>query len=241
MRLSGIFSVLIYVFLCTYGGYCQKKETAEAKILFRGLVIDSSTLRPLPNTQIFVNRVFLSIASEDGSFSVHANNSDTIVFRILGYKSSTLFVNDTLKLREYLTGIYMNSDTTEIAEVIIVPGYYNLKSEILNSPTRTPSIFDNARYNVAISAYQGRNSQGSLRNSDDNYFLLSQKQKTAAFERGGIPSERILGLNPLLIIPAAYLLLKGFPEKPMPMKERLTDGEVDQIYQKYLETIRQKK
>jgi hypothetical protein len=74
-----------------------------------------------------------------------------------------------------------------------------------------------------------------------NYELLRQKQKTDAFERGGIPSDKMVGISPLLLIPAAYLLIHGLPEKPAPLKQQLTNQEVNQIHNKFLETLKQRK
>lgn len=100
---------------------------------------------------------------------------------------------------------------------------------------------DNARYNVAVSAYQGRTTQGKLGDPAANYENLRQKQKVEAYERGGIPSDKILGLNPLMLIPAAYLLLHGVPERAAPLTPQLTRSDIDQIQEKYLETLRQRK
>ncbi len=111
----------------------------------------------------------------------------------------------------------------------------------MNARSKTPTTFDNARYNVAVSAYQGRNSQSKLGDPATNYTHLSQKQKVDAYERGGIPSDKMVGLSPLLLIPAAYLLIHGLPEKPAPLKPQLSDQEVDQIQKKYLETMKQRK
>jgi hypothetical protein len=169
------------------------------------------------------------------------NRNDTVLFKHLGYKSESLFVSDTLAGREFVAGIYMNPDTVLIGEVVIVPRYYNLKSEIMNSPSKIPSIMENARYNVAISAYQGRTTQGKLGDPASNYVYLRQRQKKDAYERGAIPSENFITLNPLLLIPAAYLLIHGTPEKPPPLEQNLTDQEIDQIQKKYLESLHQRK
>ena len=188
--------------------------------------MDATTLSPIANSQIMINRVFSSVSGNDGTFAFYVNRNDTVVFKSLGYKSTILYVSDTLTGREFIAGIYMNSDTLSIGEVVIIPRFTNLKSEILNARSKTPATLDNARYNVAISAYQGRNSQNKLGDPAYNYALLSQKQKINAFEKGGIPSDQILGINPLLLIPAAYLLLHGLPEKPAPLNSQLTDQEV---------------
>jgi hypothetical protein len=227
-----IFSTL----LISYSGYSQGKE-ADVRMLFNGLVLDAGSLSPIPNTQILINRIFSAISSDDGSFAFYVNTNDTVIFKSLGYKSTIFYVGDTLRGNEFNAGIYLNTDTLSIGQVVIVPRFSNLKSEILNSRSRTSSDMENARYNVAISAYQGKYSQSKLGSPDNNYSVLSNKQKTEAFEKGGIPSDRMVGISPFMLIPAAYLLIHGLPEAPAPMKKKLTDQEVDQIQKKYLETL----
>jgi hypothetical protein len=94
---------------------------------------------------------------------------------------------------------------------------------------------------VAISGYQGRTTQGKLGDPATNYGLIRQQQKTNAYEKGGIPSDQIAGISPLLIVPAAYLLIHGVPEKPAPFEHQLTDQEIEQIQKKYIENHSQKK
>ena len=203
--------------------------------------MDASALTPIANSQILINRILSSASENDGTFAFYVNRKDTVVFKRLGYKSTMMYVSDTLTGDEFIAGVYLNTDTLAIGEVIIIPRFRNLKSEILNSKSKTPSTFENAKYNVAISAYQGRTNQGTLGNPTDNYAALRQKQKVDVYEKGQIPSDRIVGLNPLLLIPAAYILLKGVPEKPASFKPELTSQEVDQINRKYLETLKQRK
>jgi hypothetical protein len=203
--------------------------------------MDTKTLYPISNSQIFINRSFSSVSNTDGTFTFTVNRNDSILFKHLGYKSVLLSVSDTLAGNDFVTGIYMNSDTLAIGEVVIVPRFTNLKSEIMNAPSKVPSIMDNARYNVAISAYQGRTTQGKLGDPAANYDLLRQRQKVDAYEKGGIPSDKMVGISPLLLIPAAYLLVHGLPEKPAPMQEKLTEQELNQIHKKYLESLNQQK
>jgi hypothetical protein len=219
-------------------GFSQGNEQYMKRILFRGLVRDASTFLPINNPQISINGINSSISVNNGNFSFYVNKNDTVIFKSLGYKPTIFHVSDTLKGLDFISGVYLSSDTISISEVIILPKTTNLKSDILNAKSKTPAIYDNARYNVAISAYQGKNSQGSLGNPSDNYALLKQKQKVSAYEKGGIPSDRIIGISPLLIAPAVYLLIKGIPEQPAPFRPELTDQEVDLIHKKYLETLK---
>lgn len=233
--------IFLWVFsiLCIVNtGFSQGNEQSVKKILFRGLVRDASTFLPINNSQIIINGVNYPIRASNGNFSFYVNKNDTVIFRSLGYKPTIFHVSDSLNGLDFISGVYLSSDTISIGEVIILPKTTNLKSDILNARSKTPAIYDNAKYNVAISAYQGKNSQGSLGSPSDNYAMLKQKQKVNAFEKGGIPSDRIVGFNPLLIAPAVYLLIKGVPEEPAPFRAELTDQEVNQIHRKFLETLK---
>lgn len=241
MSTKRIFLFIIFSFYIIQSCLCQEKENAGVRILFRGIIMDTKTLYPISNSQIFINRSFSSVSNTDGTFTFTVNRNDSILFKHLGYKSVLLSVSDTLAGNDFVTGIYMNSDTLAIGEVVIVPKFINLKSEIMNAPSKIPSTMDNARYNVAISAYQGRTTQGRLGDPSANYDLLRQRQKVDAYEKGGIPSDKMVGISPLLLIPAAYLLIHGLPEKPAPMQEKLTEQELNQIHKKYLESLNQQK
>ena len=234
--------LLLFSSLIVSGGIlsAQVNINKSQGILFRGLIQDASSLSPVPNSQIFINNNLAAVSNEEGSFVFYVSREDTVVFNSLGYKSFIFIVSDTLRGSEFNAGIFLHTDTVEIGEVIILPRRHDLRSEIMNAPPREHGIMDNARSNVAVSAYQGRNSQMQLGDPADNYAVLSQKQKVMAFERGGIPSDQIAGLNPLLIVPAAWLLIKGLPEKPSPMKSQLTPSEVDEIHRIYLERNRRK-
>jgi hypothetical protein len=233
--------IISSVILLIHSGLGQVKDNSEFRILFRGLVIDATTLSPISNSQIMINNSFSSLSREDGSFSFYVNKFDTVVFRSLGYKQSVMYISDTLKGREFISGIFMNNDTVSIGEVIIMPGYSNLKSEILNAKSELPANMENARYNVAVSAYQGKNSQAVLGDPENNYNVISQRQKINAFEKGGIASEHIVGFNPLIFLPAAYILLHGLPEKAPPLAPELTNDEVEKINKRYLESVRKLK
>ncbi len=231
------------IILCILTVFCvlpQESAKPEATLLFNGIVVDAATLKPIPGSQILINRFLLSVSDERGEFVFRVNKNDTVVFRVLGYKTTQFFVSDTLSGKEFTAGIYMYTDTISIGEVVILPRLINLKSEMLKPiPVSTPEL-ENAKYNLAVSAYQGRYGQNKLGDPESNYDVLRRKQRVDASEKGGIPSDRILGLSPLMLIPAAYLLLNGFPEKPPVMKPDITPHEIDQINKKYLENLKMK-
>lgn len=232
---------IILIFFILNVSFGQVREDSVARIVFHGMVMDAGSLAPISNSQILINNIFSSVSNFDGTFSFYINRKDTVLFKHLGYKQTSFYVSDTLRGVEFVAGVYMQSDTVLIGEVVIVPRFINLKSEIMKAPGHVPSTFENARYNVAISAYQGRTTQGRLGDPSSNYEYLHQKQRIDVYEKGQIPSDQIAGFNPLLLLPAAYLLLHGPPEKPAPYGEKLTHEELSHIQKIYLESLNQKK
>jgi len=236
-----ILSVFISCFIL-HLGFGQVREHSGISILFHGSVLDAVSLSPISNSQITINRSFSALSGSDGTFAFYVNRNDTVVFNSLGFKPLIMFISDTLAGREFIAGIYMKSDTLSIGEVIIVPRFTNLKSEILNSQSKTPATMDNAKYNVAVSAYAGRSSINTLSDPASNYGSIQQKQKVNAQERGGIPSDQIAAVHPLMLIPLTYTLLRGFPDnRPAPVVPNLTPAELNQLNKMYLETLTQKK
>jgi hypothetical protein len=229
---------LLLIILILKSGLAQEKEGFVKTILFHGLVMDGSTLLPLGNVQVLINRKFSTASGADGLFAFYVNRKDTVTFSSLGYKSTDVQISDTLKGEDFIAGIYLKSDTLEIGEVIILPRFRNLKSEIMNAQLPYAAEMENAKYNVAISAYQGRTTVGSLGDPATNYALISSRQKMLAYSKGGIPPDQMVALSPLILIPAVYLLIHGLPEKPPQYTTPLTVDEVKQLEQEYFKSLR---
>jgi hypothetical protein len=234
---KGILSVFVIIVLMQ-SGYSQDKLQGIKPILFRGVVIDAVSQERLIGSDILVNRKMSAISAEDGTFSFYAYKKDTIRFSMLGYKAMMLIVNDSLSGKEFLTGVYLETDTTLLGEVIIVPKIANLKAEMINPKFRNNPQLENAVSNITTASYVGRSTNAKLGDPIANYSYLKQKNKMDAFERGGIPSERILGLSPFLLVPAAILLINGVPEIPPPPKAQISSTDMNELRKKYHETTR---
>jgi hypothetical protein len=235
-RLLSLLPVFVIISL---PGFSQVKA-GEAVILFHGLILDAATEEPLPHSQIFINRIFTSISDAEGKFAFYVSRKDTVVFRSVGYKQAIMNISDTLRGKEFLAGVFMHADTVTIGEVVIFPRMSSIRSDLLGPPSQASRQMENARYNIAISSYQGKVNTGKLGDPTMNYESLRQQQKDNAYSKGQIPADKIVGLSPLLLIPAAYLLIHGLPEKPSAVRPVVTDQEVELIREKYLETIRKK-
>ncbi len=232
--------ISFFLFLINVPGNGQQASGSQGLFLFNGIVMDSRTNTALANTQIIINRRYLSVSDKEGRFAFYVNRSDTVVFTRLGYKTANFIVSDTLAGREFLAGIYMSSDTLSIAEVIITPRLRNLKSELMNSKIEPNIQMENAKYNLALSAYQGRMGQNKMGDPAINYKVLQQKQQDEAYSKGQLPADRIVGLSPFLLIPVVNLLINGFPDKQSAIEPQLTTQEIDRINRIYLEKTRKK-
>ena len=220
--------------------YAQDVKNQETRMLFHGMVMDGQNETPLSNAQIFLNKSFLSVSDNNGKFAFYGGRGDTVIFRLLGYKPAYFFISDTLAGKEFITGVYMHADTVSIDEVIIIPRLANLKSDMFSERSDASRLTENANNNLALSAYQARMTQNKLGDPSINYEVLRQRQKNDAYTKGQIPSDRIVGLSPLLLIPAAYMLLHGLPEKPPALQPRLTEQEVNEIHKRYMQSLKRR-
>jgi hypothetical protein len=222
-------SISILLFLSVFRLSGQNTTSQPDFILFHGIVMDAGSQTPLPNPGYRINRDTGGSGGADGKFSFYVTKGDTVLFTYLGYIPSTMLISDTLAGKEYVAGIYLQTDTISIGEVIIFPRIGDLKTEILMMKPGTSQELINAKDNINISVYQGLNSRSTMGNPNTNYELIKQQQRLDAYEKGGIPSDKMIGISPLLIIPAAYLLMNGLPSKPAPPSPRVTDKDIERI------------
>jgi hypothetical protein len=234
MRRILIISILFLI--SATGVFSQTGTRTDNRILISGIIRDAGTLDPIPNSQIRINRYFAAVSDENGTFAIRVNRRDTLIFSLLGYQVTYFYVSDTLSGSEFMTGVYMITDTLSVGEVIIIPRIKDLRYNILRTPAEKSIEMENARYNMEISAYHGRIALSQLGDPVSNYSVIQQKQHIDSYDKGMIPSDRIVSMNPLILIPIAYLIIAGPPDGSQRMKSYLTRQELDQIHKKYLET-----
>lgn len=198
-------------------------------ILFHSIILDSGTREPLTGAHYINMQRSAGAADSRGQVSFYAQPHDTVTFTCIGYKDFRMVISDTLYAREYTAGIFMSSDTLVIEGVVVVPRLGNIRAEIMSDRPPADQAMINASNNLRLSAYQGITSTAELGDPVTNYEMLRQKQRTDAIERGGIPSDKMIGLNPFAIIPLIYILVKGRPEAPKPPAPYLSARERQQI------------
>jgi hypothetical protein len=236
-----IATIIFLIYFADSLCFSQKGRVPADLILFHGVVLDANTQTRLGDAQITINRSSYKAGGKDGTFAFYVYRHDTVIFSKLGYRPAVLFISDTLSGKEFIAGIYMKSDTFSIGEVVIVPRFSNLRTELMNVRIESNPLIENARNNLSIATNQAINSYNKLGDPNSNYEYLRHQQRIAAYEKGGIPSDKIAGISPLLLIPAVYLLIHGFPEAPVPPKPDISKKDLEEIQKRYKESVYNRK
>lgn len=201
----------------------------SAPLLFHGVILDYDTREPLSGAHFIVEHRSAGAADDRGLISFYAHPHDTVTFSCVGYKEVKMVISDTLFAKEYMTGIFMSTDTLMIAGVIVIPRLGNLRAEIMSRRPLPDNEMVNAANNLKISTYQGLTGANKLGDPATNYELLRQQQKVDAYEKGGIPSDKMFSFSPFTIIPLIYILAKGLPADPKPPEPYMSPKELQQI------------
>lgn len=68
--------------------FCLAACQMQAQTSWRGIVADSVTFRNLPDVYIYVKGTYrVTVSAKNGSFIIPAQATDTLVFRLVGYKT----------------------------------------------------------------------------------------------------------------------------------------------------------
>lgn len=211
-----------------------QEKTENELMLIHGVVFDAISRRTMSNVHYIVSDSTGGATNQEGKFSAYLYRGDTIKFSYVGYSDFYLSLGDTLTGRSYVAGVFMESDTVSAGEVIVIPRMGDLMSEFRNSQAKESQELMNARANLEIATYQGLTGAPKLGDPGTNYELIKQKQIITAYEKGGIPSDRMLGINFITLLPAAvYLMSKGLPEKPAPPDPYVSDREIERMIETY--------
>jgi len=200
-------------------------------ILFHGIVFDASTRQPLPDAHWIIRSRSAGATDSRGMFSFYAHYNDTITFSCIGYSHYSMIVPDTLRAEEYTAGIYLAADTTMIPAVVVIPRLGNIRAEIMAERSSPNQDVINATNNLRMAVYQGLANPPALGDPATNYEILRQRQRMEAYDKGQIPSDRMIGLSPLTLIPFIYMIATGPPEDPEPPAPHISARELDFLRQ----------
>ncbi len=232
-------SIMILVMMLYLPVLKAQQAVSDDYILLHGTVMDARSTEALSNVHFILNNSYANITDQEGGFSLFLKHSDTIRFTYMGYQDFIFTPGDTLKEGNiYTAGIFMQSDTLVVGEVIVIPRIPDLRAGMLGGSPELSQEERNARNNIAVSVYQGLNSGERLDNPSANYNMLKRKQVLDAYEKGAIPSDRMIGLN-FLTLPAVLIkLFKPAPRRPDPPRPLIKQKDVEKMKEIYRRNLK---
>ena len=159
-------------------------------------VVRNEYLQPMQFVHILIlNKYRGTISDTRGMFSFVVEEHDTILFSAVGYKRTGLIIPDTLDSFHFPVDIVMESDTIEIAEVIILPWktYEEFKKAFLAVELPDDDL-QRAYRNLAMINAQIHNTEIDP-DPDMNYQYQLREQTNQLYTRGQMPYYTIF--NPL--------------------------------------------
>jgi len=229
-----LLTLLLITFLLIKPFELFSQSQKQELILLHGAVLDAGNQKSLANVHYMINDSSAGVSDAQGKFSMFLNRQDTVRFSYLGYTPFELVLSDTLQGRSFVAAIFLETDTLNVGEVIVIPRLGDLRSEFraLQSPVSQEYI--NARNNIETATWQGLTSSATLGDPQTNFELLRRKQVITASEMGGFPSDRMLNMNLISVLPAAiYLLSNGLPEKEAPPEPYVSPRELEKMIELY--------
>jgi hypothetical protein len=128
-----LFALFLIIF--TGVGTVTAQETDKARIIhLTGRTITDS-LQAVPYVHIILVNKRLATASDlQGNFNFPAEINDTVLFRAVGFKYSTIVVRDTFQAKYPYIPVVMHEDTIQLRELVIRPwqgNYQRFKQAVL--------------------------------------------------------------------------------------------------------------
>jgi hypothetical protein len=95
---------------------------ATAQVRVTGTISDASTRRPVPGASVVIQRTRTGVAAnQEGDFSISAANTDTLIFRAVGFKAQRMPLGGT-GLSQLIVQIKLQQDTVQLGEVRVTEG-----------------------------------------------------------------------------------------------------------------------
>lgn len=113
------FPLLVLVLL----SLCARAQRLDNDLVqFSGVVVTADSLRPVPFTNIAIEKTGRGTTSDYwGFFSIVVHKKDVITFSSMGYKKVHFRIPDTLSENRYSLIQVMSSDTIMLTETVIYP------------------------------------------------------------------------------------------------------------------------
>jgi len=210
---------------------------SQDSLRITGVVMDKDSLEVLPFSKFSINSLnFLS--DETGQFSMWVKKNEIIKFSHLGFKDTYLQINDSLRHRNYLFGVFLTRDTVQLSEVIVVPRYQNLATQGRYMPLKVTPESVYATNNIRQSTNQALTQAPKKMDAEMNQKMVIREQTMNTVYKTQIQPDQMVGVSTEELIP---LMLYQSPDNEKikrTVPQPLTQGEMELLIDLYEQQLR---
>lgn len=167
----------IFLICSAFQMVAQQKDSAQV-VEISGVVVTKDSRKDfIPYAHLVIKkRSQVTVSNEEGFFSFAAVANDTITISCIGFKTSYLWVPDSLKEDSYLSIVPLERDTTILKEVTLYPWPTpeRFKEEFLAMQLETTE-YDIAQRNLAVAALKERAMAMGYSASEIQNFMLKYR------------------------------------------------------------------
>ncbi|MCG8578546.1 MAG: hypothetical protein MI866_01425 [Bacteroidales bacterium] len=186
--------LLIIIFLCCLPHLSISQINNQDSIRVTGVVFEQDSLNVLPYSRFNLDATNFS-SDEKGQFSFWAQQGEVIRFSHIGYKDTYIQVNDSLKHKNYMLGVFLTRDTVLISEVIVMPRYENLSLKAKTMPLIITPEQAYATNNVRASTYQALTQTPIKMDAEMNHRMVLQERTWSTVYKTQIPPGKSIGIT----------------------------------------------
>lgn len=190
------FWLVCFFNLAVVGAFAQPAPRQPHQLIqFSGIVVDKSTLKPIPFTALMIKgSSHGTVCDNNGYFSFVAEPTDTVEFAAIGYKINSYRLPDTLTDRYALIHL-MDKDTAILKTVTVYPwpSKEAFRKAFMNYRPANDDL-DRAKTNLALAQKRARE-EGYPMDATSNYLNAMQSEYNRLYYAGQYPPINLL--NPL--------------------------------------------
>jgi hypothetical protein len=158
------------------------------------VVFEQDSLNTLPFSRFNINARNYS-SDDQGQFSFWAQQGEVVRFSHIGFKDTYIQVNDSLKHKNYMFGVFLTRDTVLISEVIVMPRYENLALKAKTMPLIITPEQAYATNNVRSSTYQALTQTPIKMDAEMNHRMVLQERIWSTVYKTQIPPSKSIGVT----------------------------------------------
>ncbi|WP_439184811.1 hypothetical protein [Carboxylicivirga taeanensis] len=189
MKIARLIIMLLVVPFCLHA-----QEERQDSIKITGVVFEKDSLTILPYSRF--NLEMKDYASDErGQFSFWAHQGEVVRFSYMGFKDTYIQINDSLKHKNYLLGVFLSRDTIQISEVIVTPRFERLSLEAKTMPLVITPEMAYATNNVRSSTRQALTQAPLKMDAEMNQRMVLQERTWSTVYKTQIPPSQTVGVT----------------------------------------------